>query len=150
MITVKEIRRSFGSIVAVDGISFDVAKGEDIKTVELYTDDIESVTVASTDENYTLKKYTETVILENLAEDKQLKDKEYERVFKALTNLRFSDVCKKLAEDEELVFDGKFICRLKDSTAYTISIAQKDDKTYVTCEAEFMDKTPVVTDKTDV
>jgi len=28
MITVKELRRSFGSIVAVDGISFDVAKGE--------------------------------------------------------------------------------------------------------------------------
>jgi hypothetical protein len=42
-----------------------------------------------------------------------------------------------------LTFDKQFICRLKDSTVYTLKIALKDDKTYVTCEAEFTDKTPV-------
>jgi hypothetical protein len=106
-------------------------------------DDVESVTITYPDGNYTLKKENQTIILENLAEDKQLKGKDYEQVFTALTNVRFVDVRKKLTEDKELAFDRKFICRLKDSTTYTISIAQKDDKTYVTCEAEFMDKTPV-------
>ncbi len=43
-----------------------------------------------------------------------------------------------------MTFDGGFVCRLKDSTVYTLKIAQKDDKTYVTCEAEFTDKTPVL------
>jgi len=111
--------------------------------ITINADDIESVTITYPNGDYALKKENQTIMLENLAEDKQLKDKEYEQVFKALTNLRFIDVRKKLAEDEELAFDRKFICRLKDSTTYTISIAQKDDKTYVTCEAEFMDKTPV-------
>jgi len=43
-----------------------------------------------------------------------------------------------------LTFDKQFICRLKDSTVYTLKIAQKDDKTYAVCEAEFTDKTPVL------
>jgi hypothetical protein len=35
------------------------------------------------------------------------------------------------------------MCRLKDSTVYALRIAQKEDKTYVSCVAEFTDKTPV-------
>src|SRR4030043_128909 len=35
------------------------------------------------------------------------------------------------------------MCRLKDSTVYALRIAQKDGKTYVSCVAEFTDKTPV-------
>ena len=44
---------------------------------------------------------------------------------------------------EELAFNRQFVCRLKDSTVYTMKIAQRSDKTFITCRAEFTDKTPV-------
>ncbi len=45
-----------------------------------------------------------------------------------------------------MTFDRQFICRLKDSTVYTLMIAQKDDKAYITCTAEFTDST-LITEK---
>ncbi|ODS33033.1 MAG: hypothetical protein SCARUB_01852 [Candidatus Scalindua rubra] len=106
---------------------------------------IESVTVSSSDETYTLKTKDdgEDIILKNHPPGKKLKDNDYENVFTALNDLRFEDVMKLNAANEELVFNRNFICRLKDSTVYTIKIAQKDDKTFITCQAEFTDKTPV-------
>jgi hypothetical protein len=44
---------------------------------------------------------------------------------------------------EELTFNRQFICRLKDSTVYTVKVAQKGDKTFITCRTEFTDKNPV-------
>lgn len=119
----------------------------DQELVEISRDDIESVTVTSADGNYTLRKEEQGIILENLPEGKKLKGSDYEQVFNALTNLRFSDVQKKTAVEEDLNFQRQFVCRLKDSTVYTIGIAQKNDKTYVTCEAQFTDKTPVTKEK---
>jgi len=87
------------------------------------------------------------VVLENIPAGKKLKDSDSKSVFNALTDLRFTDVKKKSTANGELTFDRQYVCRLKDSTVYTISIAQKDDKTYVTCQAEFTDTTPVTIKK---
>ncbi len=105
-------------------------------------EDIESVTVSSANGTYTLKtkEDSEDIVLENLPAGKKLKNSDARSVFTALASLRCDDVKKKSGE---LTFDGQFICRLKDSTVYTLQIAQKDDKTYVTCEAEFTDKTAI-------
>ncbi len=43
-------------------------------------------------------------------------------------------------------FDREYVCTLKDSTVYALKIAKKDDKTYITCEADYTDKTPVTKD----
>jgi hypothetical protein len=119
----------------------------DEELITISRDDIESVTVASDDGDYTLRKKEQSIILENLPEGKKLKGSDYEQVFNALTNMRFNDVQKKSAVEDDLNFQRQFVCRLKDSSVYTIDIAQKNDKTYVTCEAEFMDKTPVTKEK---
>jgi len=114
--------------------------------ISLERDDIESVTVTTDNESYTLRAENGGVILENLPEDKKPKRGDIGRVFNALTNLRFDDVQKKTTADD-LNFDRQFVCRLKDSTVYTIDIAQKNDKTYVACHVEFTDTTPVTKDK---
>ncbi len=114
--------------------------------ISLEHDDIESVTVTSENESYTLKAEEGGVILENLPEDKTPKRGDIGRVFNALKDVRFDDVQKKTAADD-LNFDRQYVCRLKDSTVYTIDIVQKDDKTYVACNVEFTDTTPVTKDK---
>jgi len=99
-------------------------------------EDIESVTVSSSSGEYTLKAKGDgkEIVLENIPPGKKLKDKDGQGVFTALTNFRFDDVKK---DSSGLVFNRKFVCRLKNSAVYTIDIAQKDDKTYVKCDAEF-------------
>ncbi len=110
--------------------------------VSVKRDDIVSVTVSTAGGEYTLKTTDDGkgVILENIPAGKKFKTNDGDSVFTALTSLRCDDVTK---SSGDLTFDKQFICRLKDSTVYTIKIAQKDDKTYGTCEAEFTDKTPV-------
>ena len=105
-------------------------------------EDIESVTVSSPDGQYTLKtgEGSEDVVLENIPAGKQLKSSEAQSVFTALTSLRFDDV-KKISAD--MAFEKQYMCRLKDSTVYALRIAEKEGKTYVSCVAEFTDKTPV-------
>jgi len=106
---------------------------------------IELVTVASPDDEYTLKAKEDDkgIVLENIPAGKKLKSNDGESVFTSLANLRFDDVMKESAESKKLTFDSQFVCRLKDSTVYTVKIAKKDDKTYVTCSAEFTDSTLV-------
>ena len=106
-------------------------------------EDIESVTVSSPNGQYVLKKAEggDEAVLENVPAGKTFKSSDGQSVFTALTSLRFDDVRKKPAD---LKFEKQYVCKLKDSTVYTLDIAQKDDKTYVTCKAEFTDTTPVV------
>ncbi|MFC1792055.1 DUF4340 domain-containing protein [Planctomycetota bacterium] len=105
-------------------------------------EDIESVTVSSQDGLYTLKtgQDSQDIILDNIPAGKKLKSSDAQSVFTALTSLRFDDV-KKISSD--LAFENQYMCRLKDSTVYALRIAQKYDKTYVSCVAEFTDQTPV-------
>jgi len=105
-------------------------------------EDIESVTVSSLNGQYTLKtkEDSQDIVLDNIPAGKKLKSSEAQSVFTALTSLRFEDV-KKISSD--MAFEKQYMCRLKDSTVYALRIAQKYDKTYVSCVAEFTDKTPV-------
>ncbi|MFQ6036872.1 MAG: DUF4340 domain-containing protein, partial [Sedimentisphaerales bacterium] len=121
----------------------------DQKLVVTSRNNIQSVTVVSPDSKYTLKveKEGEGIVLENIPAAKKLKDSDGRSVFNALTDIRFTDVKKKSAETDELTFERQYICRLKDSTVYTFNIARKDDKTYVTCRAEFTDTMPVTIKK---
>ena len=107
--------------------------------------DIESITVNIPDGGYTLKRKADSddLILDNIPADKKLKDSDSKSVFNALTDLKFTDVKKKSSASDELTFDKQYVCRLADSTVYIVSIAQKDEKTYITCQSEFTDTTPV-------
>ena len=106
---------------------------------------IGSVTVSSSDEAYTLKAKDDGkgIVLENYPLGTKLKGSDCEAIFTALNNLKFEDVMKASAAGDELTFNRKFVCRLKDSTVYIMEIAQKDDKTFITCQAMFTDNTPV-------
>jgi len=114
----------------------------DQELIAVKQEDIKSVTVSSASGPYTLitKEDSQDVVLENMPAGKKLKSSEAKSVFTALTSLRFDDV-KKISSD--LAFERQYMCRLKDSTVYALRIAQKDGKTYVSCVAEFTDKTPV-------
>jgi len=106
--------------------------------------DISWVTVTSPNETYTLigEANGTSAVLKEIPAGKKEKEKECLAVLDALTNLRFDDV-NAAAENPNLNFGRKYTCLLKDSTLYTIEIAQKDSKTFVKCSAEFTDKTPV-------
>jgi len=113
--------------------------------ISVKREDIVSVTVSSPNGQYTLKTTEDgkDVILENVPTGKKFKSSDGDSVFTALTSLRCDDVMKKSGD---LAFDKEYICTLKDSTVYAVKIAQKDDKTYATFEADFTDKTPVTKD----
>jgi len=117
--------------------------------ISVNRDDVNSVTVSSPSGDYTLKPKVDSkdIMLENVPAGKKAKVSDCESVFTAVSNLRFEDV-RKISSD--LAFDKQYVCRLKDSTVYTLKIAQKDSKAYVNCEAEFTDKTPVTKDRTVV
>ncbi|MCR4289944.1 MAG: DUF4340 domain-containing protein, partial [Candidatus Scalindua sp.] len=119
----------------------------DIVTVD--RKDIESVTVSLSNETYKLRSGDdgEEILLDNIPTGKKLKINDTKNVFTALNNLRFEDVMKNSVSEAGLVFNKKYVCNLKDSTVYTIKIAQKGDKTYITCYTEFSDKTHVTKEK---
>jgi hypothetical protein len=105
---------------------------------------IASVQVSSPDGKYTIAAEPNSgkAILQNTPAGKRQKDSDCDAVFIALENLIFDDV-NAVADKADLNFNREYTCLLADSTLYTISIAQKDSKTYVKCAAEFTDKTPV-------
>ncbi|MBN2456330.1 MAG: DUF4340 domain-containing protein [Sedimentisphaerales bacterium] len=110
----------------------------DQQLLSLGREDIESVTVRAPNEVYTLRINQEDIVLEDIPAEKKLKDKFYERVFEALTSLSFTDVMS-TSSANDLDFTSQFVCRLKDSTVYTLNIAEKAEKTYIICKAEFAD-----------
>ncbi len=113
--------------------------------ISVKKEEIVSVTVSSATEQYTLKTTEDgkDVILENVPSGKKFKDSDGDSVFTALTSLRCDDVMK---NPGNLTFDREYVCALKDSTVYALKIARKDDKTYITCESDYTDKTPVIKD----
>jgi len=112
-------------------------------------EDIQSVTVTSPGGQYSLKAGEDgkTVVLEDMPAGKRLKSSDSETVFSALTSIRLEDVKK---NSGGLSFDRQFVCHLKDSTVYTLKLAQKDGKSWITCEANFTDTTPVVVKENEV
>ncbi len=110
--------------------------------ISVKSDNIESVTVTTTDGAYILKKAEggSDIVMENVPPGKKLKSNDAQSVFSALSSLRCDDVTKK---SSGLTFDKQYICKLKDSTVYTLDIARKDEKTYVKVMSVFTDTTPV-------
>ncbi|MHC4545388.1 MAG: DUF4340 domain-containing protein [Planctomycetota bacterium] len=109
--------------------------------ISVNREDINSVTVSSPSGDYTLKPKEDSkdIVLENIPAGKKAKSSECDKVFTALANLRFDDVKKK---SSDLTFDRRFVCKLNDSTVYTLVIAQKDGKTYVGCQAKYTGEVP--------
>jgi len=102
--------------------------------------DINSVTVSIGGQKYTLRKDAgDNVALDDLPAGKKLKTSDAKSVLRAITDLRFDDVTKSVGG---LAFSDYYRCRLNDLTVYTVNIAKKDDKTYVTCSAEFTGERP--------
>ncbi|MHC4456363.1 MAG: DUF4340 domain-containing protein [Planctomycetota bacterium] len=111
--------------------------------------DIRSVTVLGENESYSLtsEPNSSEVSLENIPVGMKLKGDEYKRVFSALTDLRLNDVIKASRISKDILFDHSYICRLEDSTVYTLDIGKSDAKTLVKCRAEFTDIEEVVKER---
>jgi len=106
-------------------------------------EDVNTVTVTTPEGAYTLRPQgSDGVILADLPADKKLKDSEAKSVFNALTSLRFDDV-NTPGDVTGLAFDSAYVCRLNDSTEYTLQLAKKGTKTYLICEAQYTDPAKV-------
>jgi Domain of unknown function (DUF4340) len=107
-------------------------------------EDINSVTVSCPNDTYLLLPGDDdqTVILENLAEGKKLNNTIANRVFTALASLSFEDVNTESSK-RGLQFDRRYLCRLKDTTVYSVWLAKDGDLWFAKCDAQFADQTPV-------
>jgi len=107
-------------------------------------EDVNAVTVTTPEGTYTLRpgKGADSVLLVNMLADRKLKDTDAKSVLTALTGLRFEDV-NTPAQVQGLNFDHEYLCRLNDSTEYRLKLAKKGEKTYLQCDADYLDKTPV-------
>jgi hypothetical protein len=113
----------------------------DQQLTSIKREDIASVMVGSSDGNFVLKakEIGSGIEMENVPAGKKFKNTEGQNVFNALTNLSFADVMK---DSNDMTFERQYVCRLKDSTEYTVNITTEDDKTFVTCSARFTDQRP--------
>jgi len=108
--------------------------------------EIESVTVTGPQGSYTLRAAEgdgDGLLLEDKPQGRELSESRCGQVFEALMSLSFTDV-KKAVEADDIQFDRTYVCRLKDSTVYELSLAGSDDAFYLKCAVDFTDKTPVV------
>jgi hypothetical protein len=107
-------------------------------------EDVNAVTLTTPEGTYTLRSGKgDSVLLVNMPADRKLKDTDAKSVLTALTSLRFDDV-NTPAQVPGLKFDHEYIGRLNDSTEYRLKLAKKGEKTYLQCDADYMDKTPVM------
>lgn len=121
----------------------------DTQLLELKQDQIASVAVRTPEDTYILSSSQDSdeIQLDDLPAGKQYKGTTYQTVFRALNYLRFDDVMKADNAPEDLSFDWVYTCKLYDQTVYKLVLAKKDDKTYVTVSADFLDKSPVEVDR---
>lgn len=107
--------------------------------VEVAADDVNSVTVTTPGGAYTLRPAAagDAVVMADLPAGKTLKTSDAKSVLNALTSLRFDDV-NAPSTVEGLFFDHRYVCRLDNTTEYTLELAKgKDDKTYLRCSAAY-------------
>ena len=120
----------------------DVTDYIDQQLISINRQDIASVSVTSPNDAYVLKTDPngQGIILENAGVDEKLKASESDQVFNALASLQFEDVSSATSMANKLNFDNKFVCELKDSTVYTLEVAQNEAGTYISCRAEYFDQ----------
>ncbi|MDD5133841.1 MAG: DUF4340 domain-containing protein [Phycisphaerae bacterium] len=107
-------------------------------------EEISSVKITLPNEKYEIiaEPNSGKVVLNDIPAGKKQKDNGCSSAFYSLTSLYVDDV-NAAADMTDLNFDVQYTCLLNDSSLYTIWLAQKDSKTYIKCQAEFTDKTPV-------
>jgi hypothetical protein len=111
---------------------------------EVKYEDIVKVSADGPDGSYVIVKDSDQgSVLTNIPAGKRAKTSEVQQVFSALSNpnLAFDDVKK---DSGKMKFDKTYMCQLKDSTVYTVSLSSKGNKTYAKWTADFMDKSAVV------
>jgi hypothetical protein len=119
----------------------------DDKLLEIRQDAIESLTLTGPAGSFTLKLKDGApgIVMENLPPGKVLKQSDAEDILQRLDGLTFSDVMERRSADaQKLKFDRKVICRLKDSTVYTLELAKGNVDYYLTCAAKFTGKAPAM------
>ena len=139
---------SSDDVYATQGAPWFKTKAMDYIDTELLSvqpDKVSSIAVKTSDSSYIMSspQGTDEVQLDKMSEGKQYKGTVYQTVFNALGSLRFEDVTKPSNAPQDLSFDDTYICKLYDLTIYKLSIAKKDEKTYIKISADFLDKTPV-------
>lgn len=112
--------------------------------VSVPASDVNQVTVSGPDGAYTLRpgQGGSGVVMVDMPAEKTLKTADAKSVLDALGVLHFTDVNTPEGLGD-LDFDHAYVCLLDDSTQYTLSLAERDGKNYVRCEAAFTDPTPV-------
>jgi len=109
--------------------------------------DIESVRVSTPSADYILLPGADgEVIIDELPDGVEYDGDLAKKVFTALGNLRLVDV--QTAESaREFDFSIFYICKLKDSTVYNVSIARRGASFFASFKASFKDKTQVTIDR---
>jgi hypothetical protein len=132
----------FISAVPMDYVDKEFLKADSKKITEVTITDPNHVsyTLQSKDGGQTITSP------ESLPAGKRLKESDCRQVFTALGNVNIEDV---VAENkvEGLTFDRQYVCKLDDSTVYTLRLGGKDKKTYLSATVEFTDKTAVTKEK---
>jgi hypothetical protein len=114
----------------------------DKKIVDIEATAITEVSVRSDAGAYTIKTSDAgQPVLENVPEGKKQNDTQVRAILDSFKYLSLNDIKN---TSEGLNFDHTVVCRTKDNTVYTLKVAQKDGKFYLTCAVESADTTPVV------
>lgn len=116
----------------------------DAQLLQISQDQLASVAVRTGEDRYVLEASEDgsDIALQDMPAGKQYKGTDYKTVFGALSSLRCEDVVSAENAPEELEFDSVYTCKLKDKTVYKLTLAHKDETTYVKLAAEFLGQTP--------
>ncbi|MHC4758460.1 MAG: DUF4340 domain-containing protein [Planctomycetota bacterium] len=120
--------------------------------LDIQEKDIESVLVSDPNGSYTLvyDPNNDKIALEqDMPEGKKLKSSDPTTVIRALKSFRITDVMRSAKTDQSLKFDHTYICRLGNSTIYTIRIARHEGESFVKCSAEFTKEARVFIDENE-
>lgn len=123
----------------------------DAQLFQIQQDQLLSVAVKTGDGSYSLRASDDKseINLQDMPAGKQFKGTDYKSVFRALSSLRFEDVMSSKSAPESLAFDSSYICKLDDKTVYKLILAKKDNKTYATVSADYLDASKIQVTKDD-
>lgn len=110
--------------------------------IEVKRDDIAMVRTEGPDGSYVITYEPGSgAVLADLPVGKRAKTNWVNEIYIALGKLTFDNVKQ---DPGNLKFDRTYVCRLKDSTIYTISLKSQGEKTYAAFAADFMDKSSAI------